>query len=407
MSEFLFPIQGVAPGPWYMVQPVAPATAPAGSLIGPNFQNGWANFILPDLTYNPLRYRIDRATKMVRIVGSISGGNFGSTAFTLPTAFRPVDDIVVLVASNDGSSALACQITASTGAVVPLAEITAPIAGTIQQLTSSGATITITNPTGPSTNIDLPTTGVSAGSYGDSGHVGTFTVDAEGRLSAASNVSITGGGVVAGADGWVTDTNTPTYVSATSFTAGAVDLTSVYSPGTRIKLTQTTVKYFVVTSSSFGAGTTTVNITGGTDYTLANAAIASPFYSYVLNPQGFPTWFNYNANATGFSATTSNVGRFTMQGRMCIVQIQVTGTSNAATFTCDLPVAPKTTGGYSVLLTNAGATVAGRMVPTAGSTSGAATFGASAGSAGGFTTSGTKGTTAVAGADNTPIAYEV
>jgi hypothetical protein len=38
----------------------------------------------------------------------------------------------------------------------------------------------------------LPNTGVSAGSYGDATHVGAFTVDAKGRLTAASSVAISG-----------------------------------------------------------------------------------------------------------------------------------------------------------------------------------------------------------------------
>jgi hypothetical protein len=45
---------------------------------------------------------------------------------------------------------------------------------------------------------ELAATAVSAGSYGDSTHVGQFTVDADGRLTAASNVAVTvSGGAVA------------------------------------------------------------------------------------------------------------------------------------------------------------------------------------------------------------------
>ncbi len=40
----------------------------------------------------------------------------------------------------------------------------------------------------------LSSTGVSAGTYGDGTHVGQFTVDAKGRLTAASEIPISGGG---------------------------------------------------------------------------------------------------------------------------------------------------------------------------------------------------------------------
>jgi hypothetical protein len=43
-------------------------------------------------------------------------------------------------------------------------------------------------------NSDLPTSGVTAGTYGDSTHVGQFTVAASGVVTAASNVAISGGG---------------------------------------------------------------------------------------------------------------------------------------------------------------------------------------------------------------------
>ncbi len=41
--------------------------------------------------------------------------------------------------------------------------------------------------------VALPATGVTAGSYGSATQVGQFTVDAKGRLTAATNVSITPG----------------------------------------------------------------------------------------------------------------------------------------------------------------------------------------------------------------------
>jgi len=56
----------------------------------------------------------------------------------------------------------------------------------------------------------------------------------------------------------------------------------------RIKLTQTTVKYFIVTNVAYSDPDTTVTVYGGTDYTLTSADITSPYYSMQKAPQGFP-----------------------------------------------------------------------------------------------------------------------
>jgi hypothetical protein len=232
--------------------------------------------------------------------------------------------------------------------------VTPSSSGTISTLTSTAATIAVTNPTGPATNVDLPTTGVAAGTYGDSSHVSQVTVDVEGRVTAASSVAF-GSGSITGPDGWVADGNSPTFATATTFTAGASDLTAVYSPGTRIKLTQTTPKFFVVAKSAFGAGTTTVTITGGTDYTLANAAITSPFYSYVVNPQGWPSWFNYTATVTGFTGAVTQSLRFAVVGRTVWFNvINVSGTSNATGFTISLPITAVNNSAAAISVTSAG-----------------------------------------------------
>jgi len=118
-------------------------------------------------------------------------------------------------------------------------------------------------------------------------------------------------------NGWVLSEDTWTYASATSFTISGVDRTAIFTKGTRIKLTQTTDKYFVVTSSSFSTNTT-VNITGGSDYTLANAAITNPYYSYQANPQGYPTFFNWTPT-WGKSGTPPNIGNGTIVGKMMVV----------------------------------------------------------------------------------------
>lgn len=142
-----------------------------------------------------------------------------------------------------------------------------------------------------------------------------------------------------GSDGWVSDSgDTWTYVSATSFKISGVDRTALFQPGTKIKLTQTTTKYFVVVSSVFSTDTT-VTITGGSDYSLANAAISANYHSYVANPQGFPDWFNFAPATTGITGAGGKA-RFRVSGRVVTLAFEITGTSNATTKTITLPITP-------------------------------------------------------------------
>lgn len=141
-------------------------------------------------------------------------------------------------------------------------------------------------------------------------------------------------------DGWTSDSATWTYASATTFTVSG-DKTAQFQKGTRLKLTQSAaVKYFVVVGSSHGGGTTTVTITGGTDYSLANATISATFYSYQASPQGFPDWFNYTPTWGGFSVAPSlTLARFRVIGSTCMIALAASyGTSNATNLTISLPV---------------------------------------------------------------------
>lgn len=149
-------------------------------------------------------------------------------------------------------------------------------------------------------------------------------------------------------DGYTASTDTWTYASSSTFTIAGVDRTSVYVPGTKLKFTQTGVKYGVVLSSSFSTNTT-VTIAVNTDYTIANAAITSPYYSYAETPQGYPGFFNYTPTHGGFSAApASGIYKFAVKGKTCIVIVRDTaaGTSNATSFTISTPVTSKNTTNY-------------------------------------------------------------
>lgn len=145
--------------------------------------------------------------------------------------------------------------------------------------------------------------------------------------------------------GWTSSSDTWTYASATTFTIAGVDRTAIFKKGTKIWFTQTTSKYFYVATDATFSTNTTVTVTAGDDYSIANAAITTPYYSYVSNPQGFPKVFNYTPTLTGFSADPTNtVNRFFLDGTVCTVAINhgSNGTSNATGFTATLPITAKT-----------------------------------------------------------------
>jgi hypothetical protein len=106
--------------------------------------------------------------------------------------------------------------------------------GTPQTITTGADTFTISGGTGLSSvagatdtvTINLDNTAVTAASYGGAGTVATFTVDAQGRLTAASNstISITGSQVSDLSTATVTSLTGTANQIAVSASAGAVTL---------------------------------------------------------------------------------------------------------------------------------------------------------------------------------------
>ena len=93
--------------------------------------------------------------------------------------------------------------------------------------------------------------------------------------------------------GWVEESEevTWTYVSADapSFVISVnEDATGYLMRGMRVRLTQTTVKYAIITGvGSYTGGGTLITVFGGTDYTITNAEISDPAYSSYKAPFGF------------------------------------------------------------------------------------------------------------------------
>ena len=109
---------------------------------------------------------------------------------------------------------------------------------------------------------------------------------------------------IAAGDGWNSVSwASPTRVSATVFTV-AQDVTGILKKGYKLKVTDTTTKYFLVLSVSFGAGVSTITTVATSDY----AFVGNPsniFFSNVENPFGYPLSFNYAGVASPSSGAFS------------------------------------------------------------------------------------------------------
>jgi len=130
-------------------------------------------------------------------------------------------------------------------------------------------------------------------------------------------------------DGWIPVDQTWTYASATTITIPAGGA-SKYAKGDKIKLTQTTVKYFYIV----GVADTLLTVTGGSDYTVANATITLNYYSHNTSPVGFPQTFNTGTvtwdtatidNGTGGQQPTGAKSFFTINGNVVTHSIELGG----------------------------------------------------------------------------------
>lgn len=265
-------------------------------------------------------------TKMERIVGVISGGNFTSyvrgvdgTTEQAHTAGAVIEmiwnaddwndavDWGLVQHNQDGTHG---AITSTNASMVTASMVTPTInAGKfITSINDANGNEVIKTPATTSAVNEVTITNSATGNAVQVSATGGDTNISLNLVSKGSGtVQVNGVAISTTTDGWTAAGETWTYASASTFTISGVDVTAKYTKGTRLKFTQTTVKYAVVVASSFSTNTT-VTIAVNTDYTLANAAITDNYFSYQASPVGYPVAFNVTVT-NGLESKISMIGR--------------------------------------------------------------------------------------------------
>lgn len=141
--------------------------------------------------------------------------------------------------------------------------------------------------------------------------------------------------------GWIKITDSWSYASSTTITvpSGAA---SLYQKGDKLKINNTTTKYFYITN----VADTLLTVYAGTDYTVANSAISEIYISRAVRPLNFPVAFNWtpttNSSAGTWTLGSITLATFTIDGSYCNIELYYSGTlasSSAAYLTFTAPVA--------------------------------------------------------------------
>lgn len=149
--------------------------------------------------------------------------------------------------------------------------------------------------------------------------------------------------------GWNEISDTWTRTGNHTFTV-ASDVTATYGrKGTKVRYKQGgSFEYGVVGSSSYSAPNTTITLITNDDYAMAAGALTDTAVSFIENPEGFPSSFNYTPtlSATGsmtIASSTINIAKWWTIGALTqfTVDIEVSFGGTASTgFLVSPPITP-------------------------------------------------------------------
>ena len=227
---------------------------------------------------------------MLKVAGGAGGGSNGTvTQINTGTGLTggPITGNgtislanTAVTAATYGNATSVSQITVNAqGQITGASNVTISIPGMGSVTNVATGTGLTGGPITTTGTVSLANTAVTAGSYGNASTVGSFTVDAQGRLSAASNATIS---------------IAPSQINAVIPNTGLANSTATLGNATiTLGSTTSTVGNLTLQNVTISSGTVAINVANVTTTTAASATFGTA--SLPLVPAGYLT---INLNGT-------------------------------------------------------------------------------------------------------------